>query len=289
MTTSPLRLENQRQDDHWALTLATACRLLEHPAEPPSLTELASRVQVSPASLHRQFRARLGVTPAAYGRTLQLCRLTDTLNGHGDVLEALYAAGFGSPARAYAATARHMGLSPGQLRATMDLGWWLCLSELGWMLMAASERGICWLSFGDEPTLLWQELQQAFPRARLVPDQARLAAWLDAAREQTLLPRQALALPLDIQGTAFQTAVWRALREIPLGETRSYGELAASLGKPGAARAVGSACGNNPVGVIIPCHRVVRSDGNLSGYRWGTERKAQLLWREQGSFLDAPK
>lgn len=284
MTTSLPRRHNQSQDVQWVQRLNTVCRLLEQQTEPLSLAELASQVQVGPATLHRQFKAYLGITPAAYGRTLQLCRLTDSLHDSTDVLDALYAAGFGSPARAYAATASHMGLSPGQLRATMELGWWLCLSELGWMLMAASERGICWLSFGDDPTTLWQELHQAFPHATLVPDEARLAAWLDAVREQTLLPQQALALPLDIQGTAFQASVWRALREIPLGETRSYGELANSLGKPGAARAVGSACGNNRIGVIIPCHRVVRSNGSLSGYRWGVERKASLLQREQSEI-----
>ncbi len=282
MTTnlSPPHFDNQSRDAQWAQRLNTVCRRIEQSAEPVSLAELASQVQVSPATLHRQFRAYLGVTPSAYGRTLQLCRLTDSLQTNTDVLDALYAAGFGSPARAYAATASYMGLSPGQLRATMELGWWLCLSELGWMLMAASERGICWLSFGDDPTTLWQELQQAFPNATLVPDETRLAAWLDAAREQTLLPKRALTLPLDIQGTAFQASVWRALRDIPLGETRGYGELASALGKPGAARAVGSACGNNRIGVIIPCHRVVRSDGSLSGYRWGVERKATLLARE---------
>jgi AraC family transcriptional regulator of adaptative response/methylated-DNA-[protein]-cysteine methyltransferase len=150
------------------------------------------------------------------------------------------------------------------------------------MLMAATDKGICWLAFGEEPGAMLQDLHAAFPKARCRNDEPRLMKWFDAVREFVLLPREALQLPLDIQGTAFEARVWRALRRVPLGRTVSYGELARRLKRPTASRAVASACAHNKLALLIPCHRVVGADGRLSGYRWGTQRKATLLEREAG-------
>jgi AraC family transcriptional regulator of adaptative response/methylated-DNA-[protein]-cysteine methyltransferase len=151
------------------------------------------------------------------------------------------------------------------------------------MLLAATPRGICWLAFGADPVALVADCARAFPHARLIDDETRLRAWFDAVREHLLLPEGALALPLDVQGTAFQARVWQALRRIPVGHTVAYGELARRLGKPRAVRAVAAACARNKVAVLIPCHRVVGSNGQLTGYRWGVERKRLLLALEAGN------
>jgi AraC family transcriptional regulator of adaptative response/methylated-DNA-[protein]-cysteine methyltransferase len=145
------------------------------------------------------------------------------------------------------------------------------------MLMAASERGVCWLSFGDAPEALLDELRQAHPKAQLVDDEPRLRSWFEQVREHLLLPRPSLDLPVDIRGTAFQSRVWQALRSIPLGQTRSYGALAAELGSPTASRAVASACARNRIALVIPCHRVIGGDGGLAGYSWGVARKRRVL------------
>jgi AraC family transcriptional regulator of adaptative response/methylated-DNA-[protein]-cysteine methyltransferase len=149
------------------------------------------------------------------------------------------------------------------------------------MLLGASDRGVCWLTFGEEPGAMLEELRAAFPKACLHNDEARLYGWFEKVREFILLPREALDLPVDIQGTAFQSRVWRALRDIPLGETRSYSQIAANIGAPPAARAVASACAGNHVALLIPCHRVIGMNGGLAGYRWGTDRKQKLLNRER--------
>jgi len=160
------------------------------------------------------------------------------------------------------------------------LAGWLGLSALGWMLMAATPRGICWLAFGDDPVALLADCARAFPGARLADDEPRLRSWFDAVRETLLWPREMPELPLDVQGTAFQARVWQALWRIPVGTTVGYGELARQLGEPRAARAVAAACARNPVAVVVPCHRVVGSNGQLTGYRWGLDRKRRLLAAE---------
>jgi AraC family transcriptional regulator of adaptative response/methylated-DNA-[protein]-cysteine methyltransferase len=154
------------------------------------------------------------------------------------------------------------------------------LSDLGWMLLGATARGVCWLTFGEEPGAMLEELRAAFPKATLYNDEIRLYAWFEKVRDFVLLPREALDLPVDIQGTAFQSRVWKALRQIPLGDTVSYGNVAERIGEPTATRAVASACAKNKIAVLIPCHRVIAADGRLAGYRWGVERKRELLKRE---------
>jgi AraC family transcriptional regulator of adaptative response/methylated-DNA-[protein]-cysteine methyltransferase len=167
------------------------------------------------------------------------------------------------------------------------IGWWMGLSDLGWMLLGATANGICWLTFGREPGALLEELRAAFPKATFHDDEGRLYGWFERVRDFVLLPREALDLPLDVQGTAFQSRVWRALREIPLGATESYGEVATRLGQPTATRAVASACANNHVALLIPCHRVIGADGQLKGYRWGMARKRSLLEREHRDAVTA--
>jgi AraC family transcriptional regulator of adaptative response/methylated-DNA-[protein]-cysteine methyltransferase len=195
-------------------------------------------------------------------------------------LDAAFEAGFGTNSAAYEAASGSLGVTPGRLRKQIDIGWWAGLSDLGWMLLAATEAGVCWLTFGEEPGAMLEELRAAFPKARLHNDEERLYAWFEKVRDFVLLPREALDLPVDIQGTAFQSRVWRALRQIPLGSTESYAAVARKIGQPTAARAVASACGSNHMALLIPCHRVVGGGGRLAGYRWGLERKRQLLGRE---------
>ena len=263
----------------WPRVLLDACRRIEQDEGTRSLKTLARGFCVSPSELQRQFKRRLGASPKAYGQALQLHRLARRASRERSTLDATYAAGFESTASAYAA-AGVLGVPPGGLRKALDIGWWLGLSDLGWMLMAATHKGICWLAFGEEPGAMLEELRAAFPKAHFRNDEPRLIEWFDAVREFVLLPREALDLPLDIQGTAFEARVWRALRQVPLGRTVSYGEVARRLKHPSASRAVASACAHNRLALLIPCHRVVGADGRLSGYRWGPKRKATLLERE---------
>lgn len=272
-----LRAENRL---NWPRLLLDTCRRIERAEREPSLSELATAASVSASELQRQFSQRLGVSPKAYAQALKLHRLAGRVNRERNTLDATLEAGFESATRAYVAANEAFGLAPGRLRETVALGWWLGLSDLGWMLMAASARGVCWLSFGDEPEALLAELRAAYPKAQLHDDQPRLHGWFERVRDHVLLPESALDLPLDIQGTAFQSKVWRALRKIPLGQTRSYAELATQLDQPGAARAVASACARNHIALLIPCHRVIAGSGKLAGYRWGVARKQRLLERE---------
>ena len=271
---------NSRQLD-WPRILQSACRLIETDA--PGLEELARRVGVSRSELQRQFTRRLGVSPKAYSQTLNLHRLAKGVGAGRHVLDAVFEAGFGTNSAAYVAASEALGVTPGRLRGALDIGWWMGLSDLGWMLLGATQAGICWLTFGNQPGALLEELRTAFPKAHLYNDQQRLYAWFEKVRDFVLLPREALDLPIIIQGTAFQSRVWRALRDIPLGKTTTYGEVARRLGEPKAARAVASACATNHVALLIPCHRVVASDGRSGGYRWGLQRKKSLLQRETNS------
>jgi AraC family transcriptional regulator of adaptative response/methylated-DNA-[protein]-cysteine methyltransferase len=265
----------------WPRLLLDTCRRIEAAEREPALATLARAAGVGAAELQRQFRARLGSSPKEYARARKLHRLSSVVNRERNVLDATLEAGFESPTRAWATAGEAFGVTPGKLRGIETLGTWLGLSELGWMLMAASGRGVCWLSFGDEPEPLLDELRKAHPKAELVDDEARLKTWFEQVREHLLLPRAAIDLPTDVRGTAFQSRVWQALRRIPLGETRSYAALAAAIGSPTATRAVASACARNRIALVIPCHRVIAGDGNLAGYRWGVARKRCLLDAER--------
>jgi len=275
-------MKKSTQAIDWSRVLLHTCRRLEAGEGALRLAQLAAAEGVSPAELGRQFQRRLGVTPKAYQQALMLHRLAGGVASAPNTLQAMLAAGFESVSSAYEVTRRSLGVPPGRLRAGLDIDWWLGLTALGWMVMAASPRGICWLAFGERPGTLLEGLRTAFPRARLQPGEARLRGWFEDVREFILLPERALDLPVDVQGTAFQARVWRALRRVPLGRTLSYTELARRAGKPRAVRAAASACAANRVALLIPCHRAVRADGGPGGYRWGLERKATLLAAEAG-------
>jgi AraC family transcriptional regulator of adaptative response/methylated-DNA-[protein]-cysteine methyltransferase len=272
-------MSNKQRID-WPQAVLTACRALERAAGPGALERAARQLGVGTAELRRQFSRRLGVSPKAYSNAVALQRLAHRAGGGRTALDALLVAGFGSSTRGYAQATRALGSPPGRLQRGVEIGWWLGLSELGWMLMGATAKGICWLAFGDEPEALLAELRAAHPRARFVNDERRLRAWFDTVREHVLLPAESLALPVDVRGTAFQSRVWRALRDIPLGATVSYGEMARRIGRPAATRAVARACASNRVAVAIPCHRVIGANGQLAGYRWGAARKVRLLGAE---------
>lgn len=269
--------------DRHVAAIRKACRLIEDSETPPALDTLADAVGISRFHFHRLFRQMVGVTPHEYARTHRLNRFAGHLDAGRPVTEALYEAGYGSSARVYSTADGGLGMTPGARRnggrgetirfATAD-------SPLGWVVVAATRRGICLVEFGDEPDALTGRLRDRFPAAEVIEDQGDLRRWADQVVRLIASAGSAPDLPLDIQGTAFQAQVWRALRKIPPGATVSYAEMAAALGRPTAVRAVARACASNRVAVLIPCHRVVRSDGGLGGYRWGLARKRALLERE---------
>lgn len=254
----------------------------------PSLAELGRAVGISPSHLQRRFRARYGLSPAEYLRQRKLGTLKRQLRGGMDVTSALYEAGYGSPSRVYEAGAAQLGMTPASYRAGgagEEIRWSLIGTTLGTALVATTARGICMVELGEDPGALEARLRAEFPRATLQR--------VDAGRDEFLAPRvQAVArrlagegdeVEIDLVGTAFQKKVWDALMRIPRGQTRSYAEIANALGAPQAARAVAGACARNRLAVLVPCHRVVRGDGSLGGYRWGLPLKQQLLERERAA------
>ena len=268
-----------------AVLIAAACRRIEAAEEPLSLGELADGAGLSPHHFHRLFRAITGLTPKGYGDAERARKVRDALGSGAQVTEALYDAGFGSSGRFYAAADDALGMRPAAYRkggASAEIRYGIGQSSLGRVLAAASDRGICAILLGDDDAELVGLLESRFPNALMI---AADADFQDNVAQVVALveePARGLALPLDIRGTAFQRRVWQALQAIPAGETRSYAELARAVGEPKAARAVAAACAANKIAVAVPCHRVVRGDGALSGYRWGVERKRSLLAREAG-------
>lgn len=268
------------------LELATRiCRHLEQPHErPPRLGELAARFGLSPAHLQRTFKRIVGVSPRQYAEARRHERLRAELRDGADVTGALYGAGYGSSSAGYQQAPAALGMAPAAYRAgapAARIGYALAACRLGLLLVAATERGVCKVALGDRAEDLLAELRREFPRAALQQGAPALEPWLEAILEHLEGARPHLDLPLDIQASAFQQRVWAALRAIPYGATRSYQELAAAIGQPGAARAVARACASNPVALLIPCHRVVRADGEPGGYRWGAGRKQALLEQER--------
>jgi AraC family transcriptional regulator of adaptative response/methylated-DNA-[protein]-cysteine methyltransferase len=246
---------------------------------PPPLTQLAAAVGYAPHHFHRLFKRATGVTPANYARGKRLERAETALAENGRVTDAIYDAGYSGPSRFYAETKGRLGMTPSAWKnggAGAIIRWALVPTSLGEMLVAATDKGICRLSFDEDEGAL----ADRFPKAEILPADAAMAELAKGAVAAVEHPDRMPDLPLDVAGTAFQEAVWQELRRIPAGETRSYADIAAAVGKPKAVRAAGSANGANNVAVLIPCHRVVRTDGTLGGYAYGLERKAKLLERE---------
>ena len=257
-----------------------ALRLIEAAEEPPALDDLAAAVGYAPHHFHRLFKRDTGVTPAAYARGLRAKRAETALNGNGSVTEAIYEAGYSGPSRFYADSKGRLGMTPSAWKnggAGVTIRWTVADTSLGKMLLAATDKGICRLSFDEDE----HELHRRFPRATIEAGNAAMANLVASAVMAVNNPAHMPALPLDVAGTVFQQAVWQQLMAIPPGETRSYAQIAAAVGKPGAVRATGSANGANNVAVLIPCHRVIRSDGSPGGYAYGIERKAKLLAAER--------
>jgi len=268
-----------------AAAVAQACRLIDAAEEAPSLDTLAEAVGLSRYHFHRLFKTHTGITPKAYAAARRTERLQQELRAAPSVTDALYAAGYGSSGRFYEASAGALGMVPSRYRAGGQgetIRFAIAECSLGAILVAATDQGICAILIGDQPEPLLHDLQERFPQAELVGAEPAFEQVVAQVVGFVEAPRIGLDLPLDVRGTAFQRRVWEALRAIPAGVTVSYAELAERIGMPTGARAVASACAANPVAVAIPCHRVVRTGGGLSGYRWGIERKRTLLEREAG-------
>ena len=270
--------------------LEQARRLLDEAETAPSLEALASAVALSPSHLQRAFRRRFGMSPAEYHRARRFGQLKAALREGAAVTDAVYEAGFGSGSRVYEHSDRLLGMTPASYRAGgagASIRYTTTGTPLGRLLVATTSRGICAVTLGDDDEALERRLAEEFPQAQRERVDEGREEWLDAviariASELGWSDAAAPALPpLDVAATAFQWRVWDALTRIPAGETRSYRALAAELGAPRAARAVGNACGSNRLALIVPCHRVVREDGSLGGWRWGVERKRELLARER--------
>jgi AraC family transcriptional regulator, regulatory protein of adaptative response / methylated-DNA-[protein]-cysteine methyltransferase len=269
-----------------AEAVARACRSIEQCDEFASIDDLAKSAGMSPFHFHRVFKAHTGVTPKAYASAHRAMRVREELLQRDTVTEAIYGAGFNSNSRFYASVAGTLGMTPtvfreGGFGVVMRFAVGECW--LGSILVAASDIGVCAIFLGDDADELVHCLQDRFPKAQLIGGDQQFERLVAAIIGFVETPAASLGLPLDIRGTAFQQRVWQALREIPPGSTATYADIARKIGQPTATRAVAQACGANPLAVAIPCHRVVRTDGSLSGYRWGVERKSKLLRRERAA------
>ena len=266
-------------------TVKAICRYIEqHLDESITLERLGKEFRQSPFHLQRRFKAALGITPRAYADSCRLRQLKRNLQAGDNVTRAMYDAGYGSSSRLYEKTASHLGMTPdkyrrGSIAATIRYA--ISDSPLGRMLVAATDRGICSIQFARSDAELIEGLRHEFPFAARKADESGLEVWIEALLSKMTGRELNASLPLDIRATAFQRRVWTYLQSIPFGATRSYGEVAKAIGQPTASRAVARACATNPVAVAIPCHRVVREDGSISGYRWGVQRKKTLLEIEQ--------
>ena len=269
-----------------AAMVTEACRLIEASQSVPTLEELANHAGVSGFHLHRVFKAITGVTPREYAAAHRGERVRKELGRARSVTAAIYNSGYNSNGRFYGESQQVLGMTPTIYRAggvNADIRFAIGECSLGSILVARSELGVCAILLGDDPDTLARDLQDRFPRATLIGGDAEFEQLVAQVVGFVEAPGLGLDLPLDVQGTAFQQRVWQALQEIPAGSTASYTEIASRIGSPKAVRAVAQACAANALAVAIPCHRVVRNDGGLSGYRWGVERKRALLQREAGT------
>jgi AraC family transcriptional regulator, regulatory protein of adaptative response / methylated-DNA-[protein]-cysteine methyltransferase len=272
------------QSERDAALIASACSLMEKSDEPLRLAKLAAASGLSPFHFHRLFRAATGLTPKAYADAHRADRVRKALPSSKTITAAIYDAGFNSNGRFYASSAQVLGMTPGRYKAggeRVQIRFAIGECSLGSILVAATDKGVCAILMGNDPDALVRELQDRFARAELIGGDAKFETLVAKVVGFVEQPRLGLDLPLDVRGTAFQQRVWRALRQIGVGKTASYGEIAARIGNPKSIRAVAQACAANMIAVAIPCHRVIRTDGQLSGYRWGVQRKRALLEREK--------
>jgi AraC family transcriptional regulator of adaptative response/methylated-DNA-[protein]-cysteine methyltransferase len=269
-----------------AQIVAAACQMIDDSEEEPSLSVLARAAGVSGSYFNKLFKKVTGITPKQYATARRAAKVKDALAENSDVTSAIYGAGYGAASRFYEGAEARLGMKPSVYRsggAGMEIRYSIAVSWLGPVLVAATEKGICSILFADDETDLLGDLQGRFSKATLEPAEpgSDFEKWLVKVLAFIEKPELGHALPLDIKGTAFQEQVWRALQKIPPGETASYSDVATAIGKPKAVRAVAGACAANPIALAIPCHRVLKNDGSLSGYRWGVDRKAKLLAAEK--------
>ncbi|WON73442.1 bifunctional DNA-binding transcriptional regulator/O6-methylguanine-DNA methyltransferase Ada [Nitrosospira sp. Is2] len=272
--------------EQYADKVTYACRVIEECEAIPSLEELAKKVGMSGYHFHRAFKHLTGLTPRQYAAAQREKRMRNQLRRGGSVTDAIFDAGYSSSGRFYEQSDKVLGMVPSHYRAggvDTEIRFAIGECSLGSILVAQSDRGICALLLGSDPGKLARDLQDSFPRATLIGGDADFEELVATVIGSIEAPGIGLNLPLDVRGTAFQQRVWHALREIPPGQTESYADVANRIGAPGSVRAVGQACAANKLAVAIPCHRVVRIDGALAGYRWGVERKQVLLEKESGS------
>jgi len=270
--------------DPWTEKIQRACVYLANVEGQPSLTTLARRVGGSPYHLQRNFKRIVGVTPREFADASRLKKIKRRLRDGADVTSAVLDAGYGSSSRFYERAGQRLGMSPSRYRnggAQTSISYTIAASALGKLLVAATDRGVCAISLGRSERDLEVALKDEYPAATISRDRGRLAKWTSQVLDHLNGRQPRLDLPLDVRATAFQWQVWTALTEIPRGETRSYRDVAAAIGRPGAVRAVARACATNPVALAIPCHRVVPVAGGVGGYRWGVERKKKLLDQER--------
>lgn len=275
--------DGQSLDGENATLVAKACRMIEQSEDEPSLKELAAAADRSASYFHRMFKASTGLTPKAYAAASRAKKVRERLESGNSVTEAIYDAGFNSSGRFYEKSTGMLGMTPTQYRAggaNEEIKFAIGQSQLGAILVASSSKGVASILLGDDPDELVRNLQDRFPKAHLIGMDREYEALIARVCGFVENPGIGLDLPLDVRGTAFQRRVWQALQEIPVGARVSYSEIARRIGSPGASRAVAGACAANNIAVAIPCHRVVRNDGTLSGYAWGVDRKRALLDKE---------
>jgi AraC family transcriptional regulator of adaptative response/methylated-DNA-[protein]-cysteine methyltransferase len=278
-------LPQQAEQDPTTELVLGVCRYLdEHADEATRLAKVAARFGRSPFHLQRMFKRVLGISPRQYSEARRVARLKTELRARDNVTDALYQAGYGSSSRLYEHADQHLGMTPAAYKRGgrgVRIHYAVANCALGKLLVAGTERGVCWVAMDKDEGRLTSALRHGFPEAEVAQDESAVSGWMKPLLQhlEGLLPD--LRLPLDVQATAFQRRVWDLLRKIPYGSTRSYGEIARTLGNANAARAVARSCATNPVALAVPCHRVVRDDGSLGGYRWGIERKQALLERER--------
>ncbi len=271
--------------ENQAELVADVCRFLRerHP-QSVSLPELGARFHISPYHLQRIFKRATGISPREYGANLRLENFKANIRGGERITDAIFDAGYSSSSRLYEQSDAKLGMTPSAYRkggAGMTIFYSAVPCPLGFLLVAVTERGICKLSLGDGPATLTADLEAEFDRAERIPDDEGVGYWVQRIIAYLEGWQPNLNLPLDLRATAFQLKVWGELQAIPVGETRSYSEVAAAIGQPTASRAVANACARNPVALVIPCHRIIRADKRLGGYRWGIERKRAILERER--------
>ncbi|MBW4633679.1 MAG: bifunctional DNA-binding transcriptional regulator/O6-methylguanine-DNA methyltransferase Ada [Iphinoe sp. HA4291-MV1] len=270
--------------------ILAVCRYIEEQVDRiPTLSELSSHFEISPSYLQRIFKQIMGVSPFEYADAIRSDRFKQRLQQGEEIAHALYDTGYGSSSRLYEKASKQLGMTPKTYQCSgkgMHIAYTVVPCSLGYLLVATTEKGICAVKLGDEADDLERLLVSEFHQAQIARDDDIHREWVQTILNFIIGDEQHLDLPLDVLGTAFQKQVWQALQKIPYGETRTYADIAREIGKPHAVRAVGSACGANPTALIVPCHRVLRTDGNLGGYHWGIERKQKLLAQEANKSHD---